>query len=106
MFDINELEEYPFYGEFYKDVFDQFGDGSYDREVILATVCDIQLKKASSSTTFTNATHVVYYPKDTDIEIEDGLKFSSNMYGLGVSGLVVGIIPNPLGSVEVYIKST
>jgi len=106
MFDINELEEYPFYGEFYEDVFDQFGDGSYDRNVILATACDIQLKKSSSGSVFTTATHVVYYPKDTDIEISIGLKFSSDMYGLGVDGLVVGIIPNPLGSVEVYIKST
>lgn len=107
-FDSN-IDHYPFKGAFYRLV---KGDKSVplherkDREeLVLETRCDIQeVSKAANPTLI--ATFSVYFPHDkkTSVPVKRGMKFSGNMYGIDVSGLVTNVVGSELGGVVAYVK--
>lgn len=100
--DMNELQEYPFTGEFYKSTIDTtkpLTDRKEVKVVIAQVVCDIQEDKNSRVNATAKTTYEVYVPFDGDeIPVEVGHMFSGTQYGLLVAGKVIGVFPSQVGT--------
>lgn len=115
--DRNALIEFAYKGVFYKkvdslspdgDLIDGDTDGT--EEVLLETDCDIQeTNKLFSSGTITLG-YTVYFPLDINEGLAKDLKagayFRSDMYGMGVGGMVIGLYPSQMGGCVAYIKGS
>lgn len=108
--DYNELQEYPFFGEFYRITIDRTLPPSQqieEKEVILTTVCDVTESAHSVSSNFISAKFVVHMPFDKNnqvINIKNGDMFVANVYGMTVNGKVVGVFPSQLNGITIYIQ--
>ena len=100
--DMDELQEYPFTGEFYKSEINRTKPltEQKENEVIIAEVeCDIQEDKNSRVNATAKATFEVYVPFDGDeIPVEVGHMFRGTQYGLLVAGKVIGVFPSQVGA--------
>lgn len=107
--DHNNIQEFPFTGEFYRMTIDESLPLIHRKEVLqlIQTVpCDIAEASHSVTTNFITAKWSVYFPfdKDTNILVRNGDTFVADMYGLQVNGKVIGVFPSQLGGVVVYIQ--
>lgn len=106
----SNIQEYPFTGVFYTIGidYDKPLDEQVEEEItILDTVCDIQEANAGERSGFINATYSVYFPFDEleTFNVEKGMSFRGSIYGLNISGSVVGLFPTQLGGCTAYIKA-
>lgn len=103
------LEEYPYYGEFYRVYYDDSGDlkdQGDKEELVLATECDILESARSTAHGFSSATFAIYFPidKSKKINLKRGHSFRGSIYGMEVKGEVTGVFPSQLGGCVAYIK--
>lgn len=115
--DRNTLIEFAYQGTFYRmednpsDDGDLIGGDQGDTEVVvLETECDIQeTNKLFNSGTITLG-YTVYFPLDINegmaIGLKPGVYFRSDMYGMAVSGMVIGVYPSQMGGCIAYIKGS
>lgn len=115
--DRNALIEFAYKGVFYKKVEHPSADGDLidgdtddAEEILLETECDIQeTNKLFSSGTITLG-YTIYFPLDIKSGIADDLKpgvyFRSEMYGMSVGGMVIGLYPSQMGGCVAYIKGS
>lgn len=112
--DRNILDEYPFDGVFYinKDVESPDGDligggDTVEEEIILETKCDVQETQKAFTAGAITASFNVYFPfdKGTGINVERGMMFRANVYGMDINGMVIGVFPTQMGGCLAYIKS-
>ena len=94
--DRNEIEEYPFCGEFYErdvDITLPPSEWADTDRCVLRTMCDIQesAKSKSMASGFASASYNIYFPfnKEKGIEIKRGMYFRGTMYNLLVEGEVI-----------------
>lgn len=107
--DTSLLEEYPFKGTFYRIEVDKsvpLAERKEERKVVLETKCDIEENHHTDDGGFISATFKVFFPfcQKKGISIRRGDSFEGDMYGMYVSGEVVGVFPTTLGGCEVYIR--
>lgn len=108
--DHNNIQAYPYEGEFYRMTIDRTKPPSQQvekKEVILTTACDIVEASHSVSSSFIAAKFVVYVPFDKDtqvINVKNGDMFVANVYGMIVNGKVVGVFPSQLNGITIYIQ--
>lgn len=106
------LQDYPHYGYFYTMAVDESKPLDQQQEekiIVFETECDITESSHSWSTNFIWAKYAVYFPFDPDtdtIDIQLGVLFEADMYGMRVNGKVVGVFPSQLGGVTVYVQDT
>lgn len=106
--DRDELQDYPFTGEFYKSTIDKTKPltQQVEEEVIIASVvCDIQEDSNARVSTTARAVYDVYVPFDSDtdeVPVQRGHMFRGSQYGLLVAGKVIGVFPSQLGTFENY----
>ena len=107
-------EEYPYKGEFYikgsevaPDNGDLFGETSeVGEQVVLETECDVLETNRAFSAGSITASFDVYLPMPDVVEIERGMMFRCNTFGLEISGVVVSVGASKLGGLHAYIKSS
>ena len=110
--DRNKLEDYPYYGYFYRIAIDEslpLDQQKEEKIVVFETRCDITESSHSWSRNFIWAKYAIYFPFDKekeDIKVRLGDLFESNIYGLKVNGKVVGVFPSQLGGVTIYVQDT
>lgn len=114
-------EEFPFHGEFYTEQItnpddgDMFGDAPNDTDdsvitnknetIILSTDCDVIETNRSFANGTITAQYDVYFPiKDNTINIDRGMNFRCNTFGLNVSGIVISVGASLLGKAHAYIR--
>lgn len=107
--EIDLIEEYPFYGAFYRTEAPDMTiplNMRGEREVmVLDTVCDIQEASHSMRGDFIEASYSVYFPIDDVVLVRKGDVFRGTMYGLEIAGRVLGVFPSQLRGCRVYIKN-
>lgn len=110
--DRRELEEYPFDGLFYTSEIDRTAplDQQVEQEVVvLSTKCDITEASHSRVGDFIKAVYSIYVPFDKTIEnpidVNRGVMFRANMYGLLIEGKVEGVFPSQLGGFVAYVQA-
>lgn len=99
------IAEYPYIGEFYikgDDLLPPDGDlfATHDtpgETVMLQTECDVTETSRTFSSGSITASYDVYFPAPDVIEIERGMLFRCNTFGLNVSGIVVSIGVSKIG---------
>ena len=107
--DYKLLHEYPFQCQFYRMTIDEslpLDQQKEEKVVVLETMCDITEASHIVSQNFIAAKWSVYFPHNTneDLLVRNGDTFESNMYGLSVTGKVIGVFPSQLGGVTVYVQ--
>jgi hypothetical protein len=110
--DRDEIQEYPFDGVFYTSVIDKSLplESQVEREVVLLeTKCDITEASHSRVGEFIKAVYSVFVPFDKEalnpIEVNRGVMFRANMYGLPIEGKVEGVFPSQLGGFVAYVQA-
>lgn len=108
----NEIEEYPFEGVFYTSEIDKTKPLEQQVEeevVVLVTKCDIMEASHSRVGDFIKAVYSIYVPFDKTlvdpINVNRGLMFRANMYGLLIEGKVEGVFPSQLGGFVAYVQA-
>lgn len=108
----NEIEEYPFEGVFYTSAIDKTKPLEQQVEeevVVLVTKCDILEASHSRVGDFIKAVYSIYVPFDKTlvdpINVNRGLMFRANMYGLLIEGKVEGVFPSQLGGFVAYVQA-
>lgn len=108
----NEIEEYPFEGVFYTSAIDKTKPLEQQVEeevVVLVTKCDIMEASHSRVGDFIKAVYSIYVPFDKTlvdpINVNRGLMFRANMYGLLIEGKVEGVFPSQLGGFVAYVQA-
>lgn len=110
--DRNRLEDYPYFGQFYRVGIDDSKplDEQFEEEIIVfETECDITESSHSWSQNFIWAKYAVYFPFNKgidDITVKMGDLFRADVHGLMVNGKVVGVFPTQLGGITVYVQDT
>jgi len=118
--DRNALKEYAYHGTFYKKEDTSSGDGNLlddgdeTEVVILKTECDVQETNKLFNSGVITMGYTIYFPnptnEDDNEEIPEGLvpgiRFRSNMYGMNVDGMVIGVYPTQMHGCVAYIKGT
>lgn len=110
--DHNKLEDYPYYGQFYRIEIDEskpLDEQVEEKIIVYETVCDITESSHSWSRNFIWAKYAVYFPYEKEpesVKVRMGDLFEADVYGLMVNGKVVGVFPSQLGGVTVYIQDT
>lgn len=118
--DRNALKEYNFDGTFYLVDSVTPEDGNLladdgEREVvILKTKCDIQETNKLINSGVITMGYTIFFPNPTDDSGEEripsrlkpGVRFKSDMYGMQVDGMVIGIYPTQMHGCVAYIKGT
>lgn len=106
--DRDELQDYPFEGEFYEVVKDTSSLLNPTTERNVATVvCDIQEDANFRATATAKAVYAVYVPFDSEsdvVPVQRGMMFRGYQYGLLVAGRVIGVFPSQLGTFENYTE--
>lgn len=108
--DRNKILEFPYDGVFYRVGVDDSLPPSQQVEqdvILLETKCNVQ-EAGSNIGDFINASYKVFFSYNQGIGgvfpfKQDDL-FRCNVFGLNVSGKVIGIFPSQLGKAYVYIK--
>lgn len=107
-----KLQDYPYFGQFYRTEVDDslpLDEQIEMRLVVFETECDITESSHSWSRNFIWAKYAVYFPFDKEeegIDIRLGDLFEANVHGLIVNGKVVGVFPSQLGGVTIYVQDT
>ena len=110
--DRDELQDYPFEGEFYKSTKDTSLPltQQVQTEVVICKVrCDIQEESNFRATATAKAVYGIYVPFDGDkgvIPVQRGHMFRGYQYGLLVAGKVIGVFPSQLGTFENYMEAS
>lgn len=107
-------DEFPYVGTFYikgSEITPEDGDLFANTEVteeqiILETECDVTETSRAFSSGAITASYDVYFPMPEVIEVERGMLFRCNTFGLNISGMVVSVGASKLGGVHAYIKSS
>ena len=108
--DRDELQDYPFIGEFYTSEKDKTKPPSQQttKETIICQVhCDIQEESNFRATQASKAVYGVYVPFDSEtdvVPVQRGHMFRGTQYGLLISGKVIGVFPSQLGTFENYTE--
>lgn len=109
--DRNEITEYPFDGTFYTSTIDRSKSPEEQEETevtILQTKCDITEASHSRVGEFIKAVYSVFVPFDkkaeNPIDVNRGVMFRANMYGLPIEGKVEGVFPSQLGGFVAYVQ--
>ena len=108
--DRDELQDFPFEGEFYKSEKDKSLPPSQQvsTEVVICKVhCDIQEESNFRATQSSKAVYGVYVPFDSEtdvVPVQRGNMFRGYQYGLLISGKVIGVFPSQLGTFENYTE--
>lgn len=108
--DRNILQDYPYYGYFYRirvDDSKSLLEQTEEKVVVYETACDITESSHSWSNNFIWAKYAVYFPFDkanAEIDIRLGDIFEADLYGISVNGKVVGVFPSQLGGVTAYVQ--
>lgn len=108
--DKNELQNFPFTGEFYRSTVDKSLPPSQqveEEEVIARVNCDIQEGSNGRTANTVKAVYEVFVPFDSDateIPVQRGHLFRGTQYGLLVAGKVIGVFPSQLGTLENYFE--
>lgn len=108
----NEIEEYPFEGVFYTSEIDKTKPLEQQVEeevVVLVTKCDIMEASHARVGDFIKAVYSIYVPFDKTlvdpINVNRGIMFRANMYGLLIEGKVEGVFPFQLGGFVAYVQA-
>lgn len=118
--DRNALKEYPYQGTFYKSEGKPSADGNLLDEgetyeiQILNTECDIQETNKLFNSGVITMGYTIYFPMPSidgrsehiPSELKPGVRFKSNMYGMDVDGMVIGVYPTEMHGCVAYIKGT
>lgn len=109
-FDRNELQEYPYDGEFYTTTIDTSRplDEQVETEVVLLTCkCDIQEESHARVNGFIKAVYAIYVPYDEtkQITINRGDLFRGSVYGLLIKGKVEGVFPSQFGGYKCDVQA-
>lgn len=110
--DHNKLEDFPYYGSFYRIGVDEskpLDEQVEEKIVVYETICDITESSHSWSRNFIWAKYAIYFPYEKEpesIKVRLGDLFEADVYGLMVNGKVVGVFPSQLGGITVYIQDT
>lgn len=118
--DRNTLKEYAFDGCFYKieekpsDDGNLLDDNTSSIAVVLNVKCDIQETNKLFSSGVITMGYTVYFPMPTDkdgreyipSELKPGIRFSGELYGMNVDGMVIGVYPTQMHGCVAYIKGT
>lgn len=106
--DKDELQDYPFEGEFYRSVNNPSSLlNPQTEEIIAKVVCDIQEDANFRATATAKAVYAVYVPFDSDtdvVPVQRGNMFRGYQYGLLVAGKVIGVFPSQLGTFDNYTE--
>lgn len=107
--DINEVQEYPFTGIFYRTVINDNAPLDQQKEtkqVLFSTKCDIVEASHTWGQDAIWAKYAVYFPfdKNSALNVKPGTLFEADMYGLKIDGKVIGVFPSQLSGVTVYIQ--
>ena len=106
--DMDELQDYPFTGTFYRAVKDTSSLlAPVTEQVVAEVVCDIQEDANFRATQTSKAVYGVYVPFDGDedvVPVQRGMMFRGYQYGLLVAGKVIGVFPSQLGTFENYTE--
>lgn len=106
--DRDELQDYPFEGEFYEVVKNSSSLLNPSEERVVArVVCDIQEDANFRATQTSKAVYGVYVPFDSEtdeVPVQRGMMFRGSQYGLLVAGRVIGVFPSQLGTFENYTE--
>ena len=108
--DRDELQDFPFTGEFYTTEVDNSLPPSQQvrKDVVICQVhCDIQEESNVRATQASKAVYGIYGPFDSDTDIvpvQRGHMFRGYQYGLLISGKVIGVFPSQLGTFENYTE--
>lgn len=97
--------EFPYKGVFYIKGGDNIPpDGDLfadsvepDETIVLETECDVTETSRTFSSGSITASYDVYFPAPEVIEVERGMLFRCNTFGLNVSGIVVSIGASKFG---------
>lgn len=110
--DRNEIEEYPFTGVFYTSDIDRdrpLEEQVEEEVVVLETKCDIMEASHSRVGDFIKAVYSIFVPFDKTlvdpINVNRGLMFRANDYGLLIEGKVEGVFPSQLGGFVAYVQA-
>lgn len=108
--DREEIQEYPFDGEFFRAVIIE-GESLIDRveqeQLIFSTKCDVVEASHTRRSNAIQASYAIYFPfdKGTDtITIKNGDTFRCDVYGYEVNGIVIGVFPSQLSGCVCYIQ--
>jgi len=119
--DRNAIKEYAYQGVFYKkesnlpEDGDLLSEGDEIETVILETKCDIQETNKLFNSGVVTMGYTIYFPipfnRDSEEEyipngLEPGIRFRSNMCGMDVDGMVIGVYPTQMHGCVAYIKGT
>lgn len=110
--DRDRLQDYPYYGRFYRIAIDEslpLDQQREDKIVFFETPCDITEASHSWSRNFIWAKYAIYFPFDKsteDIKVRLGDLFEADVHGLMVNGKVVGVFPSQLGGITIYVQDT
>lgn len=110
--DRDQLEEYPYEGEFYipadgvREDGDLLSDMDEAETVVLLTECDIQETTKGWTGGAITASFNVYFPfcEAEGMPVRRGMMFRSTIYTMPINGSVAGIFPCQLGGCVAYIK--
>lgn len=110
--DRNEIQEYPFTGVFYTSVIDRslpLEEQVETEVVILETPCDILEASHSRVGEFIKAVYSIFVPFDKEeenpIDVNRGVLFRANQYGVLIEGKVEGVFPSQLGGFVAYVQA-
>lgn len=110
--DRREVREYPFRGVFYFNTTDEtlpLDEREETEHIIIDTECDITEASHSRVGDFIKAVYSIYVPFDKRIEdainINRGMMFRSNQYGVRIDGKVEGVFPSQLGGYVCYVQA-
>ena len=110
--DRDELQDFPFTGEFYRMVKDKtkpLTQQVAEKSVICQVRCDIQQEANYRVTDASKAVYGIYVPFDSEtdtVPVQRGDLFKGDQYGLLISGKVIGVFPSQLGTFENYTESS
>lgn len=106
--DRDEIQNYPFIGEFYTSTIDRTLPltEQVEKEVLICKVnCDIQEGANNRTSTTVKAVYEVFVPFDSDfgeVPVQRGNLFRGYQYGLLVAGRVIGVFPSQVGTFDNY----
>lgn len=118
--DRNGLKEYAYTGTFYKNESeipengDLLANDINYKDVIFKTECDIQETNKLFNSGVITMGYTIYFPmpqKEDGTEyipsgLKPGVRFESEMYGLPIDGMVIGVYPTQKHGCVAYIKGT
>lgn len=110
--DREELQNYPFDGEFYrmtKDTSLPLTEQVTTEVTICQVKCDIQEDSNYRVSSTTKAVYSVYVPFDSEtgvVPVKRGDMFRGTQYGLTIAGKVIGVFPSQLGTFENYTETS